>query len=218
MSRSAKAESDKVIYRQCEIPVLRSENLRNNFLYLNLLLKLFIIFNVKPDKNMKMEKRPKLRIELTITDKAAELIAALMLIILWAIPLFAYSALPSIIPTHFNFAGEADGYGSRLTIFVLPVIGTFIFALLTILNNYPHIFNFPVQITPKNAMEQYAIATRFIRYFKAVIMGIFAIIVTLTVKGTEGKGHGFWLWTILLMFALIFIPLIRMIKKMRNSK
>lgn len=51
--------------------------------------------------------------KITKTDKIVWFIlfAALM----WL--LYEYSNLPDIIPTHFNMRGEADGYGSKTTIF-----------------------------------------------------------------------------------------------------
>lgn len=38
------------------------------------------------------------------------------------ISIFAFSLLPEQIPVHFNLAGEVDRWGSRLEIFILPVL------------------------------------------------------------------------------------------------
>lgn len=38
------------------------------------------------------------------------------------ISVFAFSLLPEQIPVHFNLAGEVDRWGSRLEIFILPVL------------------------------------------------------------------------------------------------
>lgn len=38
------------------------------------------------------------------------------------ISVFAFSLLPEQIPAHFNLAGEVDRWGSRLEIFILPVL------------------------------------------------------------------------------------------------
>jgi uncharacterized membrane protein len=34
-----------------------------------------------------------------------------------------YAQLPAEIPSHYNFYGEIDGYGSRGTLWITPVIG-----------------------------------------------------------------------------------------------
>lgn len=38
------------------------------------------------------------------------------------ISIFAFSLLPEQIPVHFNLAGEVDRWGSRLEIFILPIL------------------------------------------------------------------------------------------------
>ena len=53
-------------------------------------------------------------------------------------PLFyamnVYDALPETIPIHFNFEGKPDGFGSKDTIYLAPIIlglvGFFVFALI----------------------------------------------------------------------------------------
>lgn len=65
-------------------------------------------------------------------------------IVLLAIPFgyaaYIYSSLPAIIPTHFNYKGEADGFGGKNSIFLGPSIigatGLFTFFLLTNIKNF----------------------------------------------------------------------------------
>lgn len=58
-----------------------------------------------------------------------------VLVIPFAYAMYLYPGLPEIIPTHFNIKGEADGYGSKGTIFLLPsimgVVGFMVYLLLT---------------------------------------------------------------------------------------
>lgn len=61
--------------------------------------------------------------------------ALLILAVPFGYAIYLYPNLPEIIPTHFNIKGEADGFGSRETIFLLPSImgfvGLFVYLLLT---------------------------------------------------------------------------------------
>lgn len=41
---------------------------------------------------------------------------------LWLLTALQYAYLPAQIPTHFNFSGKADGYGSRNSIWILPLL------------------------------------------------------------------------------------------------
>jgi uncharacterized membrane protein len=113
-----------------------------------------------------MSQRPRLQIALTTPDRIIEFAGRLCLVALWGMTIFAYENLPETIPTHFGPGGAVDDYGSKMTLFFLPVIGTIVFIGLTVLNKYPHIFNYPADIRPENALSQYTNATRMIRFLK----------------------------------------------------
>jgi uncharacterized membrane protein len=77
--------------------------------------------------------RPKIKIELTATDKAVELTGWLMLLAVWVLTITSYSNLPETIPTHFNGEGKADGFGSRINILALPLVATILFVGIQLL-------------------------------------------------------------------------------------
>lgn len=59
--------------------------------------------------------RPRIRIELTVTDKAIEIIGWFALLAIWVLVISNYSNLPDTIPTHYNGVGNADGFGIKQT-------------------------------------------------------------------------------------------------------
>jgi uncharacterized membrane protein len=137
-----------------------------------------------------------------------EFIAIVGLALLFGYAIYWYRYLPEIIPTHFSAGGKVDGYGNKSFLFVLPGIGLFVYVLLSVIVFFPHTFNFPGKITPENAMYQYRLAIRLIRFLKIAIMTLFFFIMVMVVKSSLdmklGKG-------VLLMpfgFALVFIPVI----------
>ena len=115
--------------------------------------------------------------------------------------------LPEIIPTHYNATGKADGFGNKSNILVLPIISTVLFIGLTTLNKYPHIFNYPIEITEQNALHQYTNATRMMRVLKLVIVVIFGLIVFKTIQNVNGNADGLGTWFLPLTMGLIFIPI-----------
>lgn len=155
-----------------------------------------------------MVERPKLNIELTSTDKAIEALGWIGLVLFWGLTIISYGHLPDIIPTHYNIEGQADGFGAKDTIWLLPTITTLLFVGLTILNNFPHTFNYPTKITEDNAKSQYTNATRLIRYLKLVMVVIFGLIAlsTFLYDNASGLELGKWLWPLILL--LIAIPLL----------
>lgn len=153
-----------------------------------------------------MEERPKIKIELSTTDKVIEVLGWLTLLTLWGLIVLNYSNLPETIPTHYNASGQVDSYGNKATIFMLPVIWTILFAGISILNKYPHIFNYPTNITADNARQQYANATRMIRYLKFAFTLIFLLMDFKTLQTATGKSGGLGTWFLPLELGLIFIP------------
>jgi uncharacterized membrane protein len=162
--------------------------------------------------------RPKIKLVPTSTDKLMDLLGWLILLALWALTITYYSTLPDTIPTHFNTAGEADGFGRKASIVSLPVVASLLYIGLTVLNRFPHIFNFPTHVTQDNALSQYTNATRMIRYLKLILVLVFAGISFQTIQQANGAGEGLGVWFLPLTLVLIFIPLIYFVIKSFQSK
>ena len=154
-----------------------------------------------------MEERPKIKIKPTPFDKVLELFGLLSLALLWAITLINYAKLPDTIAVHFNAAGLPDSFGSKITLLILPILGTIIFLGLTVLIRFTYLFNYPTRITTENAESQYRIAARLIRYLKFALVLVFTFIVFKTIQTAEGKSVGLGFWFLPLTLGIIFVPL-----------
>jgi uncharacterized membrane protein len=165
-----------------------------------------------------MEERPQLKLKLTFFDWVLELAGWASLIAIWVLTTTHYSSLPQKIAIHFDASGKANGFGSRGSILALPILSTFTFIGLTILNNYPQIFNFPTTITQDNALKQYTLATRIIRYVKFIIVVIFGTIVRQTIQNATNQNTGLSPWFLPLTMGLTLIPLAYYIVKSLQSK
>jgi uncharacterized membrane protein len=162
--------------------------------------------------------RPRIKIELTVIDKAVEIIGWIALLTIWVLVISSYSNLPDTIPTHYNGVGKADGFGSKTIILIFPLIATIFFVGMTILNKFPYIFNYPTKITVENALRQYTSATRLLRYMKLILVTLFGIIAFKTIQGANGKSFGLGVWFLPLTMGLIFIPLTYFITKLFRTK
>jgi uncharacterized membrane protein len=165
-----------------------------------------------------METRPKIKLELSPTDQFLEVAGWFALALLVGLTLASYFQLPDTIPTHFNAVGKADSYGSKASIFTLPLIGTVMFIGLTILNRYPHIFNYPTEITAENAARQYANATRMIRYLKFAVVLLFAFLVFKTSSIATGNTEGLGVEIYIVLFFLITLPMLFFVSKFLKNK
>ena len=127
--------------------------------------------------NINKSNRPIIKIELTIVDKIIEAIALLVLACTIILVAYYYNKIPDIIPTHFNFSGKVDDYGSKSSILTLSILSTLLYIGLSVLNKYPQTFNYLGEITLDNAESQYRFATRFLRVLKLIVMITFLIII-----------------------------------------
>lgn len=165
-----------------------------------------------------MSERPKLKLELTTFDKTLEILGWTSILTIWVLTIINYTNLPDTIPIHYNGAGQADGFGGKTTILTLPLIATVLFIGLTILNKFPHVFNYPTNITQDNALRQYTNATRMIRYLKFSIVIIFGLIAFKTIQNANGEADGLGIWFLPLTLGLIFIPMTLYIIKTLKTK
>lgn len=155
-----------------------------------------------------MKHRPKIKLSLTLADKIIEAIGWIGILGIWILTLQNYMGLPDQIPIHYNFSGEADRFGNKAYILLLPIVATILFVAMTLLNRYPHIFNYPATITPHNAVRQYTIATRMLRFLKISIVLIFGLIVYEVIKYVEGDVEGLGTWSLPLILVLVLAPVV----------
>ena len=153
-------------------------------------------------------KRPVIASHLTPTDKIMETSSWALLVALWVMSIYCVFTFPETIPIHFNGSGEADRSGDKSTLLFLPAVCSILILGMTKINQYPHLFNFPVAVTSDNAPRQYHLAQRMIRYLKLVIVFIFLFINLHTMLTVKGMYPGLTTWLLPLILIMIFIPTI----------
>lgn len=153
-----------------------------------------------------MSERPKIKIPLQPADKILEIIGYSALAAFWIFVSYAYSVMPQTIPTHFNLAGEADGFGEKETVFLMPIIGTLLFIVLSVVQQRPHAFNYLTEITHENAEKQYTNAVRMMRFLKVALVVVFGFGEILTYKTAMGSGEDLGVWIVPITLVLTLGP------------
>ena len=164
-----------------------------------------------------MNNRPKLKLPLTATDKVLEVTSCLLLATLWGFAIYSYQNSPDIVPIHFNGSGDVDGYGDKASIFGIAGVCTVLFIYLTYLTTKPHLFNYPTEITPDNALKQYTYAARLLRAFKVAIPLIFICIEYSSFEVATGDSNELGKGCILLIFALVYLPVLYFLAKASSA-
>jgi uncharacterized membrane protein len=165
-----------------------------------------------------MEKRPIINIKPAKTDIVIEIIGYVILIAFWLTTIATFNYLPEQIPIHYNGFGEVDNYGKKVSIFLLPIISSFLFVILSIVSKNPESFNYNVKITEQNAENQYRNSIKMMRIMKIIIVIIFFMIdietISIAIKKSEGLGVLF----LPLTLSIIFIPIIYFAYKSKKMK
>lgn len=152
--------------------------------------------------------QPRIRPEPLLIDRLLDALVLGINVGLWVFTLKAYPRLPVEIVIHFDAYGNPDGYGGKWNLFILPALANLLSIGIFVLNLYPYIFNFPVKITPENAIYQYRLTTRLMRWTNLLISLLFAIIIWMMIKSYSGSFNKAWMVVILIYASFLFIPFV----------
>jgi uncharacterized membrane protein len=150
--------------------------------------------------------RPKYNPTISKNIKTMNTIAIFLLLILWCFTCLMYMHAPEKVPMHFNAKGDVDSYGGKISLFLLPLIGTIIFVGLHYLAKVPYIYNYPFTITEKNFANAYKSASNMMYIVKFLIVLLFADIQCMIYKALNHETTTFY--TVLLIIILISITVV----------
>lgn len=124
--------------------------------------------------------------------------------------------LPARIPTHFDFAGNPNGWGSPSTLFLFPAVAIANYLLLTVVARFPSSFNYPVAVNAENRPQLEALTLEMIDWLKMEMVFLFAWI-QWTIINSAQEGHGPSLALLPVCLLAIFGTIIWFIVAMRRT-
>ena len=136
-----------------------------------------------------------------------ELAAVAPLSLLWAITAYALSGshpLPARIATHFDLSGNPNGWAEPKVLWLLPAVGTLLYALMTVVSRYSRAFNYRVRVTPTNRAALQELALRMMAWLKAEVISLFAWIQHSTIEAARGSRGELSPVSILLAIVVVF--------------
>jgi uncharacterized membrane protein len=122
--------------------------------------------------------------------EAISLIALAALVWVTWRALYGPVPLPERIPTHFDAAGNPNGWGPPSTLWLLPVMAAGLYLLITILAHFPNAFKYQVKITEENRARLQALTLQMIAWLKVELVCLFAGIqwfIIDSIRQGEGK-------------------------------
>jgi uncharacterized membrane protein len=110
--------------------------------------------------------------------KTAETVGLAMLAVLFWITYSALNGtekLPDRIPTHFDISGQPNAWGPPRTVWLLPIIGTGLYLLMTVLGSIQfRRYNLPVPVTEANLPYIQEQTSVMVAWIKCELLCLFA--------------------------------------------
>ena len=150
-----------------------------------------------------MTDRPKLTLKITLLElilNSATLVifigSLIYLILVW-------TTLPGEVPAHYNGVGEVDRWGSKWEMLILPIIGGILWIGMTILERYPHVYNY-INLTRENVRAQYLNGRMMINVLKNSIVIVFSYLTWKDIQIAFGHEDSLGVWFLPIFLVFIF--------------
>lgn len=143
--------------------------------------------------------------------KGVEIITLVVLMTMIIYPLLIWNSLPDKLPMHYNAAGEIDRWGNRGELLILPVIGIFMYGLLTLVSSFPSAWNIPVAVNRENRSRVYQCTKSMLVLMKLEVILLFAYL-EYQVTGQRELSGGFLGIVLFVIFGTLIYFIRRMYK------
>ncbi|MFA9379317.1 MAG: DUF1648 domain-containing protein [Lachnotalea sp.] len=123
-----------------------------------------------------------------------------------------WSSIPNQIPGHYNAMGKIDRMGSKGELLTLPIIGWVMYLSLTVIENFPGIWNTGVTVTEENKERVYRILKNMLNTVKLIMVAVF---VYLTINSVQAISLTVWFLPVflILVFGSILFFIIKLVRE-----
>lgn len=111
--------------------------------------------------------RPIVKIKPSIGDKIVEILGLMIVVSMVWFSLTMYGRFSKIIPNDTNIS----------MLIIVPIIGVILYIGLSVLQKFPHVLNYAVEVNDDNYIKLYSRAVKVIRYAKIVLVLTYAFII-----------------------------------------
>jgi hypothetical protein len=148
--------------------------------------------------------RPDIRPEWSIAEKILQIVCPLFILAGFVLLTAEWGKLPSRVPVHFGFFGAADTYGVKNQLLFLPIVSTGIYFMITVFERFPKLYNFPFEITGKNAPYVYQLARELFVCIKTALSAVLTYTLYCQIQTAKGKIQGLGSWFVVVLIAVLF--------------
>ncbi len=123
--------------------------------------------------------------------------------------------LPGNVPIHFSTTGVPNGWASKDTLWILPLLGAVLYLILTLVAKNPYSMNIPIQLDRENPEIRSLLRSMAIT-LKAVVLLIFICVIWFSINIAMGNSDGLGVWFLPSTLAAIFLPMLGYWRKLNQ--
>ena len=137
------------------------------------------------------------KIKNTKTDILLNIAAVACLAAVTLYLLVRWSQIPMTIPGHYTADGQIDSWTARTTLWQLPVLGWVLYVLITILEQFPGVWNTGVTVTEENRTAVYRTLKTMIGWVKLAMSALLSLV------ALASLGNGYKIFLVLAGIGLL---------------
>jgi uncharacterized membrane protein len=132
--------------------------------------------------------------------------------------IFYYPQLPAELPVHFDLEGNADRYGSKILLGIVPVLNVLVVIGFQFLSKKPQYLNYPISKTAENSQQLELLGQQLLRTMGLLIALLLGYITFATTNNGLGRSQGLNPTTMVVLGLAIVVILLYYIRKMMRLK
>lgn len=127
---------------------------------------------------------------ITLSDRLLEVVAAALAVINLILTGVMYSKSPEIVPSHFNFAGEVDGWSGKSMYWIIALVMGLAMVLSASAAYNRKLVNLPIRLKPSVFYRQIGLIGRMCRVLTLVLGLLWTIIILAMSPGVVSLSAG----------------------------
>jgi len=162
--------------------------------------------------------RPRIDLPLSKGDLIMHFLGVLSIIAMVVVFCTMYLDLPAEVPTHWDFSGNINDWGSKSVYIWIAVTGIVMYVGMAVLGFFPHLFNYTCEVTEENAERLYRAGRFWINVLNVEMIWMFAVIFGVSIHNAANHSNSnLLLGVVLAMTVIIAFTSILMIVRLNKA-
>lgn len=163
-----------------------------------------------------MKKQPVLHVPKSNLARFLDIVTILIFLTAIIYLIIQFPSLPDQVPGHYDASGAVDRWGSKMEMLILPVVGISLWILMTIMEKYPHTFNY-INLRQDNVEVQYRNAKLMMNVLKNESVLLFSFLIYQGIRVATGEAEGLSNLFMPIFLVVIFGSMIIFVIKMLRA-